>query len=118
MLIQKYQKQMAETILAPMLAFIEEEEEAEYGKADVAQCEALLSTYLNVLGTMSQPTDDQILEQVRLLVLALNDLNETLDYSLIETDAREAIWELIQTSAIEAGLKNASEDITAEWREW
>ena len=58
------------------------------------------------------------MEQVKNLVLALNRLNEKTDYSLIETDARECIWEIIQSSAVECGLREASEDVTEEWREW
>ena len=68
--------------------------------------------------SMSNPTNDDIMEQVRILVLALNDLNEATDYALIETEAREALWEIIQTSAVASGLKNAPDDITEEWRDW
>lgn len=118
MFISKYKKQVAETIIAPMLAFIDGDEEPAYSKADVQQCEALLDTYLNALNTINHPTDSEIMEQVRQIVLALNDLNEATDYCLIETNEREALWEVIQTSAIEAGLQNADEDITAEWRDW
>ena len=71
-----------------------------------------------MLGRLEEPSDEEIMNQVKELVLALNDLNEKTDYSLIETDAREAIWEIIQTSAIDCGLKEYGDDITEEWREW
>ena len=37
---------------------------------------------------------------------------------MIETEERENIWELIQTSAVECGLQDPTDDITEEWREW
>ena len=55
---------------------------------------------------------------VRQLVLALNDLNASVDYTLTETDEREAIWQIIQSSAEEYGLSDPPEDVTEEWREW
>lgn len=51
-------------------------------------------------------------------VAALNDLNESCDYSFIETEEREMLWDFIQTTAIDAGLENYSDDITEEFREW
>lgn len=78
----------------------------------------MIYTYLEVLAAMTEPSDKAIMEQVKTLVLALNDLNEKTDYSLIETEAREAIWEVIQTSAVACGLKEYADDITEEWREW
>lgn len=51
-------------------------------------------------------------------MLALNDLNEELDYALIETVEREAICELIQTAAVDCGLQDVPDDVTEDWREW
>lgn len=51
-------------------------------------------------------------------VLALNDLNEELDYALIETVEREAICELIQTAAVDCGLQDVPDDVTEDWRAW
>lgn len=36
----------------------------------------------------------------------------------IETGEREAIWQIIQSSAEECGLSDPPEDVTEEWREW
>ena len=58
------------------------------------------------------------MKEVKEVVIALNKLNAKTDYSIIETMEREAIWEIIQTSAVECGLSNPSDDITEEWREW
>jgi hypothetical protein len=55
---------------------------------------------------------------VKKVVLSLNRLNEKTEYSLIETDARESIWEIIQNSAVARGLKDVPDDVTEEWREW
>lgn len=116
--IQKYKLQTTESVVLPMIEFIESWDAAEYTKEDVQKCESLIHHYLDALASMSNPTDDDIMEQVKVLVLGLNELNEATDYSLIETEAREAIWEIIQTSAVDCGLQNASEDITEEWRDW
>ncbi|MBQ7347233.1 MAG: hypothetical protein IJW55_04690 [Clostridia bacterium] len=116
--IQKYKIMITETVVTPMLDFMDEEGDCEYTKKDVHKCEELLLQYLDLLGGITAPTDEEILKYVKKLVLALNKLNDKTEYSLIETDARESIWEIIQNSAIECGLQNASEDITEEWREW
>lgn len=116
--IRVLQLQMNETVIMPMLEFIEGDDEAEYSETDVQRCKELLDAYLHALGAMTRPTDAAIMEQVKQLVLTLNELNEATDYALIETDARESLWEIIQTSAVEAGLQEASEDITEEWRDW
>lgn len=49
--------------------------------------------------------------------MKLNKLIEITNYSLIETEMCEEIWEIIQNSALDCGLKNTNEDITEEWRE-
>ena len=117
--IQRFQEQISETVIDPMISYMEEcGDDCRYTKADVDQCELLLTDYLNALDRLTEPSNDEIMELVKELVLALNDLNEECDYELIETDAREAIWEVIQTGAIECGLETDEDDITAEWREW
>ena len=116
--IKQFKAKTTETIITPMIEFIEEYDAEGYTKDDVLKCESLIHRYLDALESMANPTDDDIMEQVKLLVLALNELNESTDYSLIETEAREALWEVIQTSAVACGLKNASEDVTEEWRDW
>lgn len=113
-----YKSKVKEGVVAEMLAYKKEVPECGYRRGHVAKCRRLLFGYLNALDKISSPTDEKIMEQVKNLVLALNKLNEKTDYSLIETDARECIWEIIQSSAVECGLREASEDITEEWREW
>lgn len=116
--ISRYKKKVKKMVVQPMLQFIDEWEDSGYTKDDVNACEELMYHYIDALGAMSHPENLEIMEQVKELVLALNELNEATDYELIETDMREAIWEIIQTSAIDCGLKNAPDDVTEEWRDW
>ena len=116
--MNRYQEQVIETVVEPMLSFMEEWDDCDYSAEDVQVCKSLINTYLETLDGMSEPSDEEIMEQVKILVLALNELNEKTDYTLIETDAREAICEVIQASAVDRGLKEYGEDITEDWREW
>ena len=115
--LKKFKDMVQENVLASMLDFMGEEE-AGFSREDVEACGALLNGYLDALAAMENVSDEAIMAQVQKTVLALNDLNEATDYCLIETGEREAIWEVIQLAAIARGLKNASEDITEEWRDW
>lgn len=116
--LNEYKEKVNETVVEPMISFMEDWDDCDYTTDDVEACKDLMFTYLDALSTMSEHTDEAIMEHVKTLVLALNELNEKTDYSLIETDAREAIWEVIQTSAVDCGLKEYGDDITEEWREW
>lgn len=116
--LAQYKAKTTEIVINPMIEFIEEWGAEGYTQEDVRKCEALIHNYLDALSAMTTVTDDAIMEQVKSLVLALNELNEATDYSLIETEAREAIWEVIQSCAVECGLQNAPDDVTEEWREW
>jgi len=49
---------------------------------------------------------------------ASNKLNGECDYSLIETDQREDLCELITSAADHAGLESSVYDIIEEWRDW
>jgi hypothetical protein len=113
-----YKNQVQEKVAASMLDYLSEDEECGYSKKDVQKCEKLLSEYLDKLNRLEKPTDKTIMEQVKKTVLALNKLNKKTDYCLIETDAREEIWQIIQNAAIECGLSSPSDDITEQWREW
>lgn len=114
----KYKTLTRETVVGPMMSFIEEYGADGYSKEDVQKCEMLIHQYLDNLDAIPCPTNDSIMEQVKLLVIALNKLNEETDYSLIETEEREAISEIIQTSAVDCGLQDPPDDVTEEWREW
>ena len=119
--ISKYKEQLQETVIAPMMEFMEEcddVDECGYSESAVSECEELISEYLDELGDLDDPTDGEIMELVRMVVMGINELCEKTDYCMIDTMEREAIWEIIQNSAVECGLSDPSDDITEEWRDW
>ena len=119
--IAKFKTLLANKVIGGMISymsFFDEDEVCPFTKEDIAKCEQILSDYLEALAALTSPTNEEIMDCVQKAVLALNQLNEDTDYAMIETEERENIWELIQTSAVECGLRNCSDDITEEWREW
>ena len=117
--IAKFKAMLSDNVVGLMLLFMEEcGEDADFSRSDVEKCEEILTHYLDSLAALSNPTDQEIMDCVQEAVLALNQLNENTDYAMIETEERENIWALIQTSAVECGLQNPAHDITEEWREW
>lgn len=116
--IMKHKARTTELVVTPMIEFLEEWGGEDYTVEDVKKCEKLIHRYLDALAELADPTDEAIMEQVKILVLALNDLNEETDYGLIETEAREAIWAVIQTGAVDCGLQDVPDDVTEEWRDW
>ncbi len=118
LLIGEFKEIIAESVVEPMLEFIEEDEEPAYSRKDVKTCEALLLGYVRALKALKKPSDDEIMAQVKAVVLALNELNETTGGEMIETGEREAICEVIQEAAKLCGLRNIPEDVTEAWREW
>ena len=90
-----------------------------YKKADVAQCMKIIDGYLAALGEgkSSKLSEPKIREAVKKAVLDLNRLNEKCGGSLIETDQREYLCQLLLVAARRAGLKTR-DDITEAWREW
>lgn len=111
-----YKAQVDENVIALMEEFMSYG--SDFTEGDIKSAKQLMYDYLDALEALEDPTDETIMEEVKTLVLALNELNEETDYSIIETDEREAIWEIIQNSAIDCGLKDYSDDITEEWRDW
>ncbi len=116
--LRQYKELAEQTILEPMRTYMEEWDDCGYDIEYVDACRKRIAAYLEDLAALSAPTNDEIMDLVKTLVLILNELNEETDYSLIETDAREALCELIQSSAIDCGLTDYDDDITEEWREW
>lgn len=99
-------------------SLIEDGMAVDYGLEEIEQCKAILTTYKSALESTKNLTDDSIMEHVKNCVFSLNELNESCDYSLIETEEREMLWEFIQTTAIAHGLKNYTDDITEDYRDW
>ncbi len=103
-------------ILEGMLDYIEGDDDADYTAKDVAECGNDLSEFLSNLKT-ENIDHNSALNHVRNLVLKLNALNDRCKGSLIETDQREDICELIFSSLTQAGIP-FEDDVTEEWREW
>lgn len=118
MKIESYKKQVKEKVVSAMLEYMAEAEDCGYSKGAVQKCKRALFRYLNQLNKLKNPTQECIMAQVKSVVLALNALNDKTEGCLIETDAREEIWQIIQDSAVECGLSPEVEDVTEEWREW
>jgi hypothetical protein len=77
----------------------------------------VLDSYLNSLKELKDnPTEEEVLECVKKVVISLNELNENYDY-FIETIEREELYEFITEAARIAGFES-EEDITEDWREW
>lgn len=87
-----------------------------YSQKDVNECISLLSNYvINIFKTHSK---DEALLIVKSTVLKLNALNERCDHSLIETNEREQIAEIIILASHKMKYNSLNEDITEKWREW
>ncbi len=117
----KFSALLTETVIEPMLSYMEscaeDGEDCGYSEADAAHCGEILMNYLNALSELTSPSDADIMAEVEKVVLALNELSEECE-SLIETAEREAIWQIIQDSAVDTGLSDPADDVTEEWREW
>lgn len=87
-----------------------------YAEADIGRCASILDGYLAKVSGAGRDAV-VVMGAVKDAVLELNELNESCDCGLIETDQREQICELIIRSAAAAGV-GSGEDLTEEWREW
>ncbi|WP_343657916.1 hypothetical protein [Chryseobacterium sp.] len=92
------------------------ENDPSYTQNDVDLCIATLSDY--VIKVFATGSKGEGMEVVKSTVLKLNELNEKCDYSLIETNEREQIAEIIILAGHEKGYNAVDEDVTEEWREW
>jgi Leucine-rich repeat (LRR) protein len=89
-----------------------------YAVEDAQECGQILQTYLERVIDKTKPySEDALMAAAKDAVLALNELNDRCDETLIETDAREYICELIHAAAASAGLQDEG-DITYDWRDW
>ena len=89
-----------------------------YTQKHVDDCAKIIDAYLDALERMRGTREDQmILSEAKRAVLSLNVLNDECDGSLIETDQREQICELMIVAAKYAGLAFDG-DFTEDWREW
>ncbi|WP_182503501.1 hypothetical protein [Peribacillus huizhouensis] len=77
----------------------------------------VLDSFINNFKKLGvKPKKGEILENVKEVVIQLNELNDKYSY-FIETMEREELYEFITEADRIAGLK-VEGDITEEWREW
>lgn len=110
-------KTIEEKVLYSMREYLEEySEDCSYKSSDIDLCKNLLENFISKLIDANKDKD-KIMSAVQEVVLALNELNDSAESSLIETEQREDICGFILEAANTAGLIT-DEDITEEWREW
>ncbi len=89
-----------------------------YTLADITSVTEELDAYIDALGEADE-NEGKIRTAIEVAVLALNDVNESCGYALIETIERENIVEFMTDAAVAAGLAiEEGEDITEDFREW
>jgi hypothetical protein len=87
-----------------------------YSGKDIDQCITLLSNYAADMHKSHSKEEGMLL--VKSTVLNLNALNEEFRGSLIETNEREQIAQIINLVSSKMGYSSADNDITEEWREF
>ena len=115
--------ELKKEVLDSMVDYLEDAI-GDYDQTHIDQCEKYLDEYAN---DVAKADGDfiKIMALVEVVVVSLNQLNETCKHSLIETDQRECICEFINQVIIENGIdldalvsSQQCSDITEEWREW
>jgi hypothetical protein len=97
----------------------DEDFDAGYTQADIDECARIVDELLASLEDVPETKKNEAIRKaVKTAVIKLNTLNDRCDGSLIETDQREQLCELILAAAQRAGLASDVYDITEEWREW
>jgi len=92
------------------------EYEPKYTQQDIDECTELLIEYvINIHKTTNKA---QAMKVVKDTILNLNLLNDRCDGTLIETNEREQIAEIIILASHQMGYSSIDDDITEEWREW
>ena len=117
--IRQYKERIKKDIILPLTEQMKELGiSCGYDFFAVWECEVILTKYIRRLNKVKKTSNEETLKVVKWVVISLNRLNKRTNGFLIDTDIRESIYEILQSAAIEKGLKNCDEDITAEWREW
>lgn len=93
-----------------------DEGDDQFTEENIAATETVLRGYTDGLSRFQEPSEKQIVQEVKKVVLRLNALNEEYDF-FIETLEREELQDFIIEKAQQVGLET-EEDITEEWREW
>lgn len=92
-----------------------------------AATDAVLQDFETDVRALAEPSDEQVLEVVKRVVLALNAVNESFDHAAYETGEREQLCDYIDqvlansgndVSALTARHGIDRHAITDEWRDW
>ncbi len=89
-----------------------------YTESDIEKCSAIIDSYMKRIAACKIGDKQSVMSVVKDTVLELNALNAEAGESIIETDQREDLAELIIKTAEIAGVGNGKDDLTEEWREW
>ncbi|MGN4941815.1 hypothetical protein [Bacillus cereus group sp. MYBK104-1] len=102
----------------PTTSWVEYDEDGEFfTEENIIATNKVLDTYINNLQQLGEnPTEAEVMQVVKEVVMKLNKLNIEHDH-FIETMESEDLYEFIDAAARIAGLES-EEDITEEWREW
>ena len=93
--------------------------DAGYTQKHVDRLSEIIDDFLASLEkTPEAQKNEYIMDAVKKTILRLNELNEEVDGSLIETLQRDLLGTLINLAAKYAGLESSDDDITYKWREW
>ena len=118
-MLDKYKQRIKNEIIQPLKRQMKDcGGSCGYDFFAVWECKVILTRYIKRLNKLEKTSDKEILKVVKCVILSLNRLNKKTHDCLIDTDIRESLYEIIQSSAIECGLQNYDGDITEEWREW
>lgn len=109
-------KNLLKTIQYDLLDFIEGEDDPDYTSEDVTACITSLLEFMSSIESEEQ-TVDSANQHIKTLVLSLNNLNESCDDCLIDTNQGEDICLFIEKVITAANVEFAS-DVTKEWRTW
>jgi hypothetical protein len=109
-------------VIESMLDYMTDEDDPDfdsgYERQHVDRCGALLDAFINSTRSIDPSSGpEQILATTKETVLALNALNAECEGSLIETDQREMICDLLLAALAGCGY-DGDDDVTEEWREW
>ncbi len=87
-----------------------------YKKKDVEECIHILKLYLKNISASTSKNEGMNL--VQSTIEKLNSLNERCSSTLIETNEREIITNIIISASADKGYNTIDEDITEQWRKW
>ncbi len=87
-----------------------------FKEMDINACITYLTAYVEAVSRSK--TVDEMLFALKMIMMALNNLNKGFDHTLISESAKEKIIEIINMVSDEKGYNLFGRDITEEWREW